>query len=248
MKIIIIYPKWPKLEEQTTFNLPPHGPVCFAAALDKSINISFYDENVEEIDLSEDSDLIALSVMLTCQMPRAWEIADFYRARGRKVIFGGIGTMLHFEETFKHADAVFLGEAEGRIGNVIRDYKKGELKKVYNYQNQLPDVSVVGTARRDILNHALYNFRGVQMVDLVHMSRGCKFNCFPCCAQYLGGRRFRPRPIDKVIRELQSIDNNRLFIVDNSLAQDNEWEKELFKAKQLCALLEMHLNSSGYKT
>ena len=45
-------------------------------ALDKNINISFYDENVEEIDFSEHADLIAISVMLTCQMPRAWEIAD----------------------------------------------------------------------------------------------------------------------------------------------------------------------------
>ena len=29
---------------------------------------------------------------------------------------------------------------------------------------------------------------------------------------------------------MAGIDNNRLFIVDNSLAQNDEWEKELFKA------------------
>jgi radical SAM superfamily enzyme YgiQ (UPF0313 family) len=29
---------------------------------------------------------------------------------------------------------------------------------------------------------------------------------------------------------MESIDNNRLFIVDNSLAQDDEWAKELFRA------------------
>jgi radical SAM superfamily enzyme YgiQ (UPF0313 family) len=44
----------------------------------------------------------------------------------------------------------------------------------------------------------------------------------------LGGRHFRPRPIEDVIEELDSIDNNRLFIVDNSLAQDDEWLKTLF--------------------
>jgi radical SAM superfamily enzyme YgiQ (UPF0313 family) len=32
-----------------------------------------------------------------------------------------------------------------------------------------------------------------------------------------------------VIEEIDSIDNNRLFIVDNSLAQDDEWLKTLFK-------------------
>ena len=47
---------------------------------------------------------------------------------------------------------------------------------------------------RDILKRDLYNYRGIQMVDLVHASRGCRFNCFPCCTPYLGGRRFRPRP------------------------------------------------------
>ena len=67
------------------------------------------------------------------------------------------------------------------------------------------------------------------MVDLVHASRGCRFNCYPCCVSFLGGRQFRPRPYDKVVEEMASIDNNRLFIVDNSLAQDKDWEIGLFK-------------------
>jgi len=132
MKIVIIYPKWPKLKEQTTFNLPPHGPICFAATLDKSINVSFCDENVEDIDFSQEADLIALSVMLTCQIPRAFEIADIYRAKRKKVIFGGIGTMLHSQEILDHADAVFLGETEGVIDGLINDYKKGHIDLVFN--------------------------------------------------------------------------------------------------------------------
>jgi len=67
------------------------------------------------------------------------------------------------------------------------------------------------------------------MVDLVHASRGCRFHCYPCAVAYLGGKEFRPRPIDKAIAEMESIDNNRLFIVDNSLAQDTQWEMDLFR-------------------
>ena len=67
------------------------------------------------------------------------------------------------------------------------------------------------------------------MVDLFHASRGCRFNCYPCAVSYLGGRHFRPRPFDKVVEELAGIENNRLFIVDNSLAQNKEWEIQLFK-------------------
>ncbi len=229
MKLKLIYPKWPKLANQPKFRLPPHGPVVFAAALSDDIEISFCDEHVQELDFDEDADLIALSITLTCQMPRAWEIADRYRENGKTVVFGGIATMLHAEETMEHADAVFVGEAEGRFDAVIEDFKKGQLKKIYDYMNDYPDMGMIKTARRDILDRKAYNFRGVQMVDLVHASRGCRFNCFPCCTPYLGGRKFRPRPLDRVVEEMESIDNNRLFIVDNSLAQDDDWLKTLFR-------------------
>lgn len=230
MKIKLIYARWPKLKHQPEFHLPPHGPVVFAAALPPWVEIEFVDENVEELSFDDDAELIFMSVMLTCQIPRAWEIADEYRRRGRKVVFGGIATQLHAEETLDHADAVFLGEAEGRMEQLIDDFRKGTLKKLYDYGQNFPDTNLIGPARREILKRDLYNFRGVQMVDLVHASRGCRFNCFPCCTPYLGGRRFRPRPLERVVEEMEGIANNRLFIVDNSLAQDDQWEKDLFRA------------------
>lgn len=230
MKIKLIYPKWPKLDRQTDFNLPPHGPVCFAATVPGDIELTFTDEHVEEINFDEQVDLVAISCMLTCQIKRGWEIAAVFRAKGIPVIFGGIGTTLHAEETMQHADSVFLGETEGRFGQIITDLKQGNLQKVYDYKNNFPDINLVGTARRDILKRDRYNYRGVQMVDLVHASRGCRFNCFPCCTPFLGGKQFRPRPIDDVLKELESIDNNRLFFVDNSMSQNDQWEKDLFRA------------------
>jgi radical SAM superfamily enzyme YgiQ (UPF0313 family) len=230
VKVTIIYPRWPKLRNQPEFHLPPHGPVCFAATLPPETEIAFYDEHVQAIDFNSDADLIAISCMLTCQMPRGWEIADRFRAMGKPVLFGGIGTMLHAEETLLHADSIFLGEAEGRMEQVLRDLAGGKLKKRYDFFNNHPDTDLIGPARRDILDHDLYNFRGVQMVSLAHASRGCRFNCFPCCTPYLGGRRFRPRPINRVVEEVAQISNNRLFFVDNSLAQDDQWEKDLFRA------------------
>jgi len=229
MKFKLIYPKWEKLDQQTQFQLPPHGPVVFAAALPADVEIEFIDENVQPLTIETDADFIGISTMLTSQIKRGWEIADAYRKLGSKVIFGGIATMLHAEETQLHADAVFIGEAEGRMEQVFADFKNGRLKKVYNFYQDFPPIASVGTARRGILQRDLYNYRGVQMVDLVHASRGCRFNCYPCCVNFLGGRQFRPRPYDRVIEEMASIDNNRLFIVDNSLAQDKDWEMGLFK-------------------
>lgn len=229
MKFKLIYPKWEKLPGQTTFNLPPHGPVVFAASLPSYVDVTFTDENVEDINFDEACDFVGVSMMLSTQVKRGWEIADEFRRRGKQVIFGGISTMLHAEETILHADSVFLGESEGRMEEVLKDWKEGKLKKLYNFMAERPDIALVGPARRDLYKRHLYNHKGVQMVDLFHASRGCRFSCYPCAVSYLGGRHFRPRPLDKTIEELNTIDNNRLFIVDNSLAQSTEWELDLFK-------------------
>lgn len=229
MKFKLIYPKWNKLPGQTTFNLPPHGPVVFAASLPDYVDVSFTDENVEAVDFDEECDLVGISMMLSTQVKRGWEIAAEYRKRGKQVMFGGISTMLHAEETLEHADSIFLGESEGRMEQVLEDWKNGCLKKVYNFMAQQPPIECVGPARRDLYKRELYNHKGVQMVDLFHASRGCRFSCYPCAVSYLGGRIFRPRPMERVIEELETIQNNRLFIVDNSLAQNKEWEMQLFK-------------------
>ncbi|MCG6910412.1 MAG: radical SAM protein [Deltaproteobacteria bacterium] len=229
MKFKLIYPKWPKLDRQSEFHLPPHGPVVFAASLPEYVQVSFTDENLETIDFDDPVDFVGISMMLTVQVKRGWEIADMYRQKGIPVIFGGIATMLHAEETAAHADAVFLGESEGRMETVMTDFRKGQLRRRYNYLQDRPPIESVGPARRDILNRDLYNYKGIQMVDLVHASRGCRFHCYPCAVAYLGGRKFRPRPIETAVEEMAGIDNNRLFIVDNSLAQDTQWEKDLFR-------------------
>jgi len=230
MLMKLIYPRWPKLEHQTEFHLPPHAPVVFAAEVPRDIGLEFVDENCQSLETEDSPDVVALSVMLTCQLPRAKEIAAAYRRRGIPVIAGGIAVTLHAEEMAEACDAVFLGEVEGHFDQVLADLRRGSLSKVYDRMADLPPIELVGTARREILDYSLYTYRGVRMVDLVHASRGCRFKCSPCAAAFLGGRYFRPRPIDKVVEELESIDNNRLFMVDNSLAQDDDWERELFRA------------------
>ncbi|OVE77996.1 radical SAM protein [bacterium F16] len=229
MKMLLIFPRWPKLDRQTEFHLPPNGAMCFAAEVPQEVDLEFVDDNLQAINFDGDYDLVGISTLLTCQLPRAFEIADTFRNKGTKVIFGGISTMLHSEEVSEHADSIFLGEVEGRFAAVIDDFKKGQLKPVYNYMAKHPEISLVGPARRELLNRDLYNYRGVQMVDLIHASRGCKFDCFPCCQGFLGGKAFRPRPVDQVIEEMAGIPNNRMFIVDNSLAQDKAWLLDLFR-------------------
>ena len=53
MKLRIIYPKWSKLERQTEFHLPPHGPIVFAAALPEGVEAEFIDEMMGQVDTSK---------------------------------------------------------------------------------------------------------------------------------------------------------------------------------------------------
>lgn len=230
MRLKLVYPKWRKLEGQTPFHLPPHGPVVFAASLPPWVELEFVDENVTELEFDDSPDVVALSVMLTAQLPRAVEIAAIYRTRGVPVVAGGIAVTLHAAELTGRFDALFRGESEGRIGDVLHDLRRGELEPLYDFVDSPPPIESVGIARRDILDTDGYAYRGTKMLDLVHASRGCRFNCFPCCTGMLGGRRFRPRPIEQVVAEVESIENNRLFFVDNSFAQDKGWIRELFQA------------------
>lgn len=230
-KVTIVYPKWDKIPQQTEFHLPPHGPVCVAASIPQEYEVEFFDENVDEIDFSTNTDVVLLSMMLSCQLPRGREIAKQFMARRIPVVAGGISSMLHAEEVETFVDSLFLGETEdGRLARVLEDVENGCLQPRYDYFHDFPPIESVGPARRSILNRDRYVYRGVPMVDLVHASRGCRFNCFPCATAYLGGQKFRPRPIDIVVEEISGIDNNRLFLVDNSLAQSKEWVMDLFEA------------------
>ncbi len=42
MNMILIYPSWPKLDRQTEFHLPPHGPVVFAACVPPEVELNLH--------------------------------------------------------------------------------------------------------------------------------------------------------------------------------------------------------------
>ena len=151
MKFKLIYPKWEKLDRQTRFTLPPHGPVVFAATLPDYVDVEFIDENVQPIDFDAGCGFCRNFCHAYRSDKTRLGNSRYLPQKGIKVMFGGIATMLHAEETQEHADAVFLGEAEGRMEQVFADFKNGKLQKVYNYMQDFPAIESVGTARRSIL-------------------------------------------------------------------------------------------------
>ena len=229
MHLHFIYPTWPKLPSQTPFNLPMLGMIQAAASVPEEIEVSVTDENVQPIDFDGDYDLVGISMMLTCQTARAYEIARQFQERGKTVVLGGLAVALHEEEAQHHGDAIVVGEGEGLIQQMLADFKRGALQKVYRHDSR-PDISKVPPPRRELLDkQRFYNYKGWELVDLVETSRGCTLNCYPCCTPFLGGRVHRPRPLDTVLEDMERC-SRLLFIVDNSLEQSVEYQKTLFRA------------------
>jgi len=81
-----------------------------AALTPPDVDVSLTDENVTDIDFQEQPDLVGITI-LTVTAKRAYEIADTFRAKGVKVVLGGIHPTVLPEEASRHADAVVVGEA-----------------------------------------------------------------------------------------------------------------------------------------
>jgi radical SAM superfamily enzyme YgiQ (UPF0313 family) len=87
-------------------------PLTIVAALTPPEHqVRIIDENVEPLDFDTDCDVVGITCM-TALAPRAYEIADRFRQRGRIVVGGGYHPTLLPEDCAPHFDAVIIGDAE----------------------------------------------------------------------------------------------------------------------------------------
>src|SRR5579864_2134887 len=73
-------------------------------------HVTFVDELFSDVDMNCDADVVGLTAMGP-QIARAYDLADHFRARGKKVVMGGEWVSLNPEQALAHADAVVKGEA-----------------------------------------------------------------------------------------------------------------------------------------
>lgn len=229
MRVKLVYPSWQRIQYQTHYVLPPLGVTVVAACTPPGHDVTITDENVAPVDFDEPVDLVGVSTMLLAQAPRAFATADEFRRRGVKVVLGGLTPTCLPEEARRHADAVVLGEAEKVWPQVLADARAGALKPLYRATGFV-EASDIPVPRRDLLDSSKYSYRGVRMMDLIETSRGCRFGCFPCQVPYVSGRDHRMRDIEAVVDEMAALEADRVFIVDNSLEQNEDHERRLFRA------------------
>lgn len=136
MKLMLIIPSLGGLKFYNYKN--PLSVSVISAYTPHDIEVIYIDESKEKIPFDYKCDMVGISIN-TFNARRAYEIAEKFKLKGITVIGGGIHTSLMHEEVLEYCDSVVLGDVENIWGDVINDFKKGELKKVYR-QNQIDSI------------------------------------------------------------------------------------------------------------
>ena len=165
------------------------------------------DENIEPIDFDLDVDMVGISAM-TSYVQRGYQVADAFRARGVPVIMGGVHVSYLPHEALKHADAVVVGEAELIMDKVLDDLSHGQLQGIYKAAN-LHSMIDLPIPRQGLLKSNRYINKG-----FVQTSRGCHHGCTFCAEPTMYGLRFRYRPIEDIIREIEHIEERVILLND----------------------------------
>ena len=226
-KVLLIFPreKGIKFSNDTFYPFPILGLTLLAALFPKDYKVEIVNEVAEEVDFEADVDLVGITG-LTCVIKRVYEIADRFRARGIKVILGGVHPSLLPEEAKEHADAVLIGEAEGILHQLVHDFEAGELKSFYKNRDW-SELKGAPFPRRELLSkhhHSLFK--------TIETTRGCPNRCEFCSVPIINGNRYRLRPLEEVDRELSSIIKKKgeyIFLADDNVTAKRDHALGLFE-------------------
>jgi radical SAM superfamily enzyme YgiQ (UPF0313 family) len=232
MRTRIIHLINPKTDSLTTrpiyLNRALYSPLAGLLAVAASIPRDQYevvltDENIEPIDFDLKADLVGISAM-TSYVNRGYEIADQFRAKGMPVVMGGVHPSFMPQEALKHCDAVVVGEVELVIDKLLDDLKQGAMRGTYK-SNTLHPMAGMPMPRYDLLKKNRY-----VNCTFVQTSRGCHQGCTFCAEPLMNGLKFRYRPVDEVIHEMENCGSRVVSINDADFFGTPERPKEVMRA------------------
>ena len=127
MKLTLIKPNIGRREHSLYVDEGRMEPLplgILAALTPPDVEVVLYDDRMEPIPYDEPTDLVGITVE-TFTARRAYEISAEYRARGVKVVMGGMHAKLIPEEVAQHCDSVIVGDAEPVWAGMIADFQAG---------------------------------------------------------------------------------------------------------------------------
>jgi radical SAM superfamily enzyme YgiQ (UPF0313 family) len=208
---------------------PPLSLLVLAALTPREHTVALADENIERPSFRDSPDLVGITVKVDT-FDRACEIARAYRRRGVPVVMGGIHPTVCPEDCAPHAEAVVVGEAEELWLQLLRDFARGPLRRVYRDERPV-DPALIPIPRWDALKARRYLF-----TNTITIGRGCPWRCDFC---YNSSDNipagYRMKPIPNIVAEIRTLDAPHVMFIDDNFIGDvaGAWRlvKELRRMK-----------------
>jgi hypothetical protein len=137
------YPKDPYASFGKHVLTPTLAMTSFAATTPDHWQVEYCDENLLQgrpPPFCPMPQVVGITVHLTFAR-RAYELADWYRTRGSKVVLGGLHVLSCPEECAPRADALAIGDGVQLWPQILRDAEENRLRSRYiaNYVNNYAD-------------------------------------------------------------------------------------------------------------
>ncbi len=184
--------------------------------------MSHIDEAVERVDFEQHVDLVAITFH-TPSAPHVYAMAAKFRKRSATVVLGGPHVTLMPDEAEKHADAIFVGEAEETWPRFISEFETGRISRRYSSAD-VPSLDDAPMARKDLFH------RKDHTAGVLFASRGCAHRCDFCTVAVMYRSKVRKRRVEDVAAEYASFRGRVITLWDDNIASDMAYAKELFRA------------------
>ena len=220
------YPKDPNASFGKHVLTPTLALTSFAATTPSHWRIEYWDENLlhGRPPHRPMPEVVGISVHLTFAK-RAYELAQWYRSRGSKVILGGLHVLSCPEECAPYADALALGDGVQLWPRILADVEAGRLQPRYlaGYENDYRDDP---PPRRSILPR-----RGFLTTTSLIATRGCHNRCGFCYLATDGLRMpYRMREPAQIAAEFEADGQPYAVFVDNNLGSRPDYLRDLCHA------------------
>lgn len=226
---LLINPFYPK-DAHASFGkhvlTPTLALSSFAATTPDHWRVEYWDENLLDgrPPFSPMPEVVGITVHLTFAR-RAYELADWYRKRGSKVILGGLHVLSCPQECAAHADALALGDGVQLWPQILRDVEADRLRARYSASYE-SDYSEDPPPRRTILPRHSF----LTTTSLI-ATRGCHNRCGFCYLATDGLRMpYRVRDPGQVAAEFAADRQPYAVFIDNNLGSRRDYLHSLCSA------------------
>jgi radical SAM superfamily enzyme YgiQ (UPF0313 family) len=220
------YPKDPNASFGKHVLTPTLALTSFAAATPEHWEVRYWDENLLDgrPPFAPMPELVGITVHLTFAR-RAFELAEWYRARGSRVVLGGLHVLSCPEECAPHADALALGDGVQLWPSILADVEAGRLKPRYTATYE-SDYRLDPAPRRSILPRKSF----LTTTSLI-ATRGCHNRCGFCYLATQGLRMpYRMRDPAQIAAEFAADGQPYAVFIDNNLGSNPVYLRELCQA------------------